>query len=102
MGRFSNVVDVPEEKMAGNKETKKVAAKASPASASTRKPRAGEGVSRTGDRAGKVFTGGYFSKDLNKAMKVLGLEQEKSVQELVGEAFDLLFRKYGKHPFGEK
>jgi hypothetical protein len=33
---------------------------------------------------------------------MLVLEQGSSLQALMGEAFDDLFRKYGKHPFGER
>jgi len=33
---------------------------------------------------------------------MLALERDVSLQALMGEAFDDLMRKYGKHPFGER
>lgn len=53
-------------------------------------------------RAGKKAVAGYFSPELSKALHILGLEQDKSLQALLGEAIDDLMRKYGKHPFGER
>ena len=53
-------------------------------------------------RAGKKAVAGYFSPELSKALHMLGLEQDKSLQALLGEAIDDLMRKYGKHPFGER
>ncbi|MCF8504182.1 MAG: hypothetical protein K9G59_04645 [Caulobacter sp.] len=45
---------------------------------------------------------GYFSPEASRALHLLALEQESSLQALMGEAFDDLMRKYGKHPFGER
>lgn len=53
-------------------------------------------------REGKRAVVGYFSKELNKALHILALDHETSIQGLVGEAIDDLMRKYGKHPFGER
>lgn len=53
-------------------------------------------------RAGKRAVSGYFSADLRRALHQLGLEQDLTLQALMGEAFDDLMRKYGKHPFGER
>lgn len=53
-------------------------------------------------REGKRAVVGYFSKELNKALHILALDQETSIQGLIGEAIDDLMRKYGKHPFGER
>lgn len=53
-------------------------------------------------RHGKKAVSGYFSADLRRALHQLGLEQDMSLQALMGEAFDDLMRKYGKHPFGER
>ncbi len=57
---------------------------------------------RTGGRVGKRAISGYFSADLSRALHMLALEQETTLQALMGEAFDDLMRKYGKHPFGER
>lgn len=57
---------------------------------------------RTGARTGKKAISGYFSPDVSRGLHLLGLEQDKSLQALMGEAFDDLMRKYGKHPFGER
>ena len=57
---------------------------------------------RLGSRTGKKAVSGYFSPELSRALHMLVLEQGSSLQALMGEAFDDLFRKYGKHPFGER
>lgn len=57
---------------------------------------------RTASRTGKKAVSGYFSPELSRALHMLVLEQGTSLQALMGEAFDDLFRKYGKHPFGER
>jgi hypothetical protein len=53
-------------------------------------------------RTGKKAVAGYFSPELSRALHILGIEQDKSLQALLGEAIDDLMRKYGKHPFGER
>lgn len=60
------------------------------------------GASRSAARAGKKAVSGYFSPEASRALHLLALEQESSLQALMGEAFDDLMRKYGKHPFGER
>ena len=57
---------------------------------------------RAASRIGKKALSGYFSADLSRSLHQLGLEEGKSLQALMGEAFDDLLRKYGKHPFGER
>lgn len=59
-------------------------------------------ASRTGARIGKKAISGYFSAEMSRALHLLGIEQGLSLQALMGEAFDDLLRKYGKHPFGER
>jgi hypothetical protein len=39
---------------------------------------------------------------LSQALNILALEQNTTLQALLGEAIDDLMRKYGKHPFGER
>ena len=53
-------------------------------------------------RTGKKTVAGYFSPELSRALNILAIEQDKSLQALLGEAIDDLLRKYGKHPFGER
>jgi hypothetical protein len=53
-------------------------------------------------RSGKKAVSGYFSGDLSRALHRLALERDLSLQALMGEAFDDLLRKYGRHPFGER
>jgi hypothetical protein len=57
---------------------------------------------RTAGRRGKKALVGYFSQEMSKRLHMLALEQDVSLQALMGEAFDDLMRKYGKHPFGER
>lgn len=64
----------------------------------------GEGSTggKPGARAGKKVVSGHFSLDMSRALHLLAVEQSTSLQALMGEAFDDLLRKYGKHPFGER
>jgi hypothetical protein len=39
---------------------------------------------------------------MSRGLHLLALEQGVSLQALMGEAFDDVLRKYGKHPFGER
>jgi hypothetical protein len=57
---------------------------------------------RTPARIGKKAVGGYFSPQLSQALNILALEQNTTLQGLLGEAIDDLMRKYGKHPFVER
>jgi hypothetical protein len=57
---------------------------------------------RTTVRAGKKAVSGYFTSQLSRALHHLALERDVSLQALMGEAFDDLLRKYGRHPFGER
>lgn len=53
-------------------------------------------------RDGKKAIVGYFSADMSRQLRVMAVEEETTVQALVGEAIDLLMRARGKHPFGER
>lgn len=57
---------------------------------------------RTPARVGKKAVSGYFTPELSRTIHLLALEQNTSLQALLGEALDDLLRKYGKHPFGER
>lgn len=53
-------------------------------------------------REGKKGILGYFSPELSRALNIMAIEEDSTVQALMGEAFDLLMRARGKHPFGER
>jgi hypothetical protein len=60
------------------------------------------GDTRTPARQGKKAVSGYFSTDASRALHMLALDLGVSLQALMGEAFDDLMRKYGRHPLGER
>jgi len=70
---------------------------AAPRSIVVQEPRKG-----TGTRAGKRTVAGHFSPELRKALHQMVVDENSSVQSLLGEAIDLLMRERGKHPFGER
>lgn len=70
-----------------------------PSPTATRTDQAGK---KKGARVGKVTVAGYFSEDLSREFRVLAIQSGVTVQALLGEAIDDLFRKHGKHPFGER
>ncbi len=47
-------------------------------------------------RSGKKTVAGYFDPHTSKQLKILAVEQEKTLQDLLGEALQDLFKKYGK------
>lgn len=51
-------------------------------------------------RAGKKAVTTYVSPELSKALRMLSLENETTLQALVIEAFDDLLRKHGRSPIG--
>lgn len=53
-------------------------------------------------RDGKRAIVGYFTEDMSRQLRVMAIEEDTTVQALVGEALDLLMRARGKHPFGER
>ena len=57
---------------------------------------------RSCSNQGKKAVSGYFSPEVSRGLHMLALEQGSNLQALMGEAFDDLMRKYGKHPFGER
>jgi hypothetical protein len=56
----------------------------------------------TGIRAGKRTVAGHYSEELSKTLNRMAVDENSSVQALLGEAIDLLMRERGKHPFGER
>ncbi len=53
-------------------------------------------------RDGKTFVGGYFSPELRRALHQIALDEDMTIQALLGEAIDALLRSRGKSPFGER
>jgi hypothetical protein len=53
---------------------------------------------RTPAREGKKVIAGYFTEEDSRQFKQLGLDEGKTVQALLTEAINLLFKKHGKKP----
>ena len=66
------------------------------------KPAIAERAGRKPSRDGKKGVLGYFSPELSRALNIMAVEEGTSLQALMGEAFDLLLRSRGRHPFGER
>jgi hypothetical protein len=52
--------------------------------------------SRTSAREGQTLIGGFFAPEVHKQLKVLAAESSQTQQELIAEALNMLFVKYGK------
>lgn len=86
--------------MKAQREAKQAAQPMAPAAPATAEVvRAAPG--KQASRAGKKAVVGYYSPELSRALNMLAVEQDKTIQALLGEGIDLLLRQYGKHPFGE-
>jgi len=88
MGRFSSI------------KAERISAEAT--GPDTTVPDTADRADRLASRTGKKAVSGYFTPELSRALHMLVLEEGTTLQALMGEAFDDLFRKYGKHPFGER
>lgn len=53
-------------------------------------------------RQGKKALIAYFSPGVSKTLRQMALDEDTTMQALLGEAVDLLMRARGKHPFGER
>jgi len=76
-----------------------------PAEISRASPEAGAAEAngkRRSAREGKKGILGHFSPELSRTLNIMAIEEGATVQALMGEAFDLLLRARGKHPFGER
>ncbi len=47
-------------------------------------------------RVGKKQVLGYFTAECKKQLKQMGVDQDKTEQDFLAEALNLLFTKYGK------
>lgn len=57
---------------------------------------------KTGKRENTRMIAGHFSPDLARVMGQIALDNDTSIQALLGEALDLLLPVYGREPFGER
>lgn len=75
-----------------------------PTPAHTAEPPLSSGIAakRRPAREGKKGILGHFSPELSRTLNIMAIEEGTTVQALMGEAFDLLMRARGKHPFGER
>lgn len=49
-------------------------------------------------KAKTVHLGGYFDEAVHKQFKLLAVEEDKTIQELMREAINMVFTKYRKPP----
>ena len=88
MSRFANLKDRP--------------AAAQPAVESIAAPEPREGTkAATASRAGRKAISGYFSPEMSFALHMVARRQNRSLQDVMAEAFNDLLRKYGESPVGE-
>ena len=79
------------------------APEARPAPAKAVKSEAAEAAPAvTPSRVGKTMIAGYFTPEMAKAVKLLAVERDTTVQALIGEGLDAVLHRYGKHPMGER
>jgi hypothetical protein len=79
-----------------------IAAKAAPAPAAAPTSAPTTTSTKAKAREGKKAIVGYFSEDMSRQLRMLAIEENTTVQALVGEGLDMLLRARGKHPFGER
>lgn len=53
-------------------------------------------------RRGAKHIGGYFSPEVSKQLKQIALEEDTSVQKLLGEAIDMVFHSRQKPTIAQK
>jgi hypothetical protein len=57
---------------------------------------------KRGGREGKKALIAYFTPEVSKAIGILAINEDTTIQALIGEAIDLLMESRGKHRFGER
>ena len=72
--------------------------------AATSAPRliAQDGSAKRGGREGKKALIAYFSPEVSKSLGRMAIDEDTTMQALIGEAIDLLMESRGKHRFGER
>lgn len=78
------------------------APKISSAAAREPEPEPASVSSVTKARVGKTMIAGYFTPQMARAVKMLAVERDTTVQALIGEGLDAVLHKHGKHPMGER
>lgn len=68
---------------------------ATTAATSTEAPRF---VARTPSRVGKKTVAAHFDPAVSRQLKQIGIERDRSTQDLLREAINDLFSKYGRPP----
>lgn len=72
---------------------RKAAPQPEPASAA---PAAADRAGRTPSRAGAVQIAAFYPAEVRTQLKILAAEQGRDQQDLLAEAMNLIFAKYGK------
>lgn len=47
-------------------------------------------------RQGKANVTGYFPQEVKKQLRMLAAEEDKTIQQLLGESLNMLFARYGR------
>ena len=95
MSRFANLADKSKVKQAREDMTPKpFAAPAAQLAGPTK------GQPTSNGRAGRKAIAAYFPPEMSLAMHECARKHGLSLQELMGEAFDDVLRKYGQSPVG--
>ena len=76
---------------------KKSLTDAMPAAAAAAAP-AADNPARPSHRRGKRVIAAYFDPAVRHQLKTIGLDENRSVQALLGEALNLLFQSRGRPP----
>jgi hypothetical protein len=59
-------------------------------------PKAQAAAARTPAREGQTLVGGFFAPEVHRQLKVLAAETGATQQNLLAEALNMVFSKYGK------
>lgn len=57
---------------------------------------------RTPSRVGQVAISGYFEPEVRKQFAIIAVMEDKTHVQLLAEALNLLFEKYGKAPIAKE
>jgi hypothetical protein len=57
---------------------------------------------RSAARDGKKALIAYFTPDVSKTLARMSIDEDTTMQALIGEGIDLLMENRGKHRFGER
>lgn len=91
--RDSDIVEGLEKRLSGSSTPPKSPAAPTPPSPIKAAPKPSK---KAGARDGMRFIGFYASEDQTEKLRVLAFETRRQKQDLMREALDMLFRKYGQ------